>query len=86
LLHAEPFFLDIQGGLSRESLTFTTLQGPIERTSIDWLFGPVAGAAIPLNDRLAIELAGVTQFRWSPQNNDYLRLGARLGFLVTFSE
>ena len=74
-VRAGPAYVDLQAGLSRASWQFAGQK----ETSVDWLLGPVVGLNIPFGDRNALDLAGVTQFRWSPDGNDYLRLGARVG-------
>ncbi len=74
-VRAGPVYVDLQAGLSRASWQFAGQK----ETAVDWLLGPVVGLNIPFSDRIALDLAGVTQFRWSPSGNDYLRLGARVG-------
>jgi len=82
LVRSGRIYVDVHGGLSRASWSFPTGQASQDETSIDWLLGPVVGLVLPLGDRIALDLAGVTQFRWSPEYNDYLRLGARVGLAV----
>jgi hypothetical protein len=82
-LASERLHLDLEGGLSVAHWSGTAFPGQADRTSIDGLIGPLVGVVVPLGERLAIGVAGVAQFRWSPDYNDYLRLGARLGLIVS---
>jgi hypothetical protein len=76
--------VDLHGGISRAMWDHSALGGPSDGTSLDFLVGPVLGVLIPLSNRITLHPAGLAQFRWSPDYNDYLRLGARLGLAVSF--
>ena len=74
-------YLDLVGGISWAR--FNSLRVGIDQeTSLDLLLGPVLGVSLPLVEAAALDLSVVSQFRWSPDRTDYLRVGARVGLGV----
>lgn len=76
---ARAVYVDAQLGPSFLRRTIETGSGEREQSSTDWLLGPVLGISSSAGGSAELELAVPVQFRWSPDFNDFLRLGIRVG-------